>query len=181
DLLRVVPRFYYVPIESGIINMSKRQEVDLYLADYSTMTKINKDFILNGEDRSLIGSRSIPNASAVGVSENLRNASRQLFSGSFFLENNTYAVPKGTEVLNLKNFDVDKEPFLKQGYILVNFEIEAYKNVSDSSNLSGLKPVMTYSVGWEEDGYVLSQGSISLSYGDIIFYSTDRRASQTYQ
>ncbi len=104
----------------------------------------------------------------------------------------TYALPAGTDINTLGKVDVHQAPFLHDGFIIVNFEIIVYDNVpgltkSLLANTTDLKTYLEsqdqhilYGVGWEEEGYDLNQFGLSLRYGDILFYSTDRRASETY-
>jgi len=200
DFIYIKPRFSFVPEVNGVIDMSRRQEVDLYQGSYSTMTKIDKSFALSENQRSFIGNTSL---ATVGISSNEKAASVQQWEGKFFLPNMTYCVPKGTDLASYKYIDVSKAPFLRNGYIVVNFDIFVYNNLEsitkpilmDSVKLDALlrqtvslqtrkeqnlAEYLRYGNGWIEDGFQTSQHGLSLQAGDILFYSTELRASQTY-
>lgn len=200
DFLYIRPQFSFVPEVNGKIDMSKRQAVDLYQSSSMTMKKIEKSFILSDAQRKYIG---VSTAVSQGVSNVEKVESVQLWEGKFFLPNMTYCVPKGTNLADIKNIDVSKAPFLRNGYIIVNFDIYAYNDIVSfnkniifdplkieeflklSTDLQLLKnqniaPYLIFGEGWIEDGFNPNQQGLSLRPGDIMFYSTELRASQTY-
>ena len=90
---------------------------------------------------------------------------RQSWYLRFFLPNETYAVAKGTSFKGLSGIRLGSEPFLHNGYLLVQLEWQIYKNGELSfSYLSEPKGV----------GNLPYQGQ----YGDSFFYDSERRASQ---
>lgn len=90
--------------------------------------------------------------------------SKQSWYLRFFLPNETYVVPKGTDFKKLVGVRLNETPFLHNGFILVKLEWQIYKD--------GNK-FMTY--------YTEAQGTSSIVYqaglGDSIFYDSERRAS----
>lgn len=200
DYIYIRPKYSFVPEINGKIDMSQRIEVDLYNHTYYNMTKIEKSFVLDQKNRTAIGD---PNVMAKGVLQADKVNTVQLWRGKFFLPNMTYCVPKGTVLSQLKNLDVTKAPFLHKGYIIVNFEIFVYDDLLklnkemllDPAKLdrffqvdtlfqtrlkNGISEYLTYGNGWLEDGFKPDQNGLMLQQGDVIFYSTEQRASQTY-
>ncbi|MDF2820898.1 MAG: hypothetical protein K0R15_1339 [Clostridiales bacterium] len=121
---------------------------------------------LENDLRSFVGNiTSLPNN--IGQTKGLTSISR--WSGQYFLPNNAVAIPKGTSLRNSSTITESSSIFLKNGYIIVNFDIFYESN--------GVN--YRYYPQWKMEGYNLNQG-FDLNYGDIILYETDHNASEDY-
>lgn len=100
----------------------------------------------------------------VTVSKEEIEKSKQSWYVRFFLPNESYVVPKGTDLKKLGGFKVTQAPFLHGGYILVNLEWQIYKDG---------ELFMSY--------FTEPQSVPSTPYkaglGDSILYDSERRAS----
>lgn len=205
DYIIIHPTFEYVPFIEGVetsepliqrIDMSQRQAVDVYIDTNSQLEYFTGDVLLSEEERKFIGKTNIGPGS---ISEYMKQIAIQRWDGKFYLPNMSFFVPKGLDLSNINAIDVKKEPFLHNGYIIVNFEIYSMKSISDqvvhgiTNNVpsfdqdilntilfAGYEPESIYGKGWELEGYQLEQLGLELKRGDVIFYSTDKRASHTY-
>lgn len=141
------------------------------------------DVILSKPVRTFVGDTSdIPD-----VDEERVKKSVQKWYGEYCVPNNAFVCEKGLDVadaLGNKAFTGKEKFWLKNGYIIVNFEIETIKN-KDAKN-----PQLSYwgsphSNMWKIEGfdYKKKDGSgatFTLSDGDIIFYYTDKKSSDDY-
>lgn len=198
DYIYIDTRFDYVPDDSGRPDMSRRIPVDLYFSEFGHLKPYDHPLVLDETMRALIGPEDERHAT---ISLGAKEASVQLWTGEFFLPNMTYVVPRGTDLGLYKNLNLEGEPFLHDGYIIVNFNLMVFNDLSLSDDLKVLleKNVLSYddashlrdffedqeekyayNLGWNHEGYDLTQKGINLKEGDMIFYSTDRRAGQTY-
>ncbi|AVM68101.1 hypothetical protein C3V36_01820 [Lachnospiraceae bacterium oral taxon 500] len=91
--------------------------------------------------------------------------SRQNWYLRFFLPNETYAVAKGTSFQGKTGIRLNEEPFLHDGYLLVQLEWQIYKNG---------ELYFSYLTEPKGTGNLPYQGQ----YGDSFFYDSERRASQ---
>lgn len=91
--------------------------------------------------------------------------SRQNWYLRFFLPNETYAVAKGTSFQGKTGIRLKEEPFLHDGYLLVQLEWQIYKNG---------ELYFSYLTEPKGRGSLPYQGQ----YGDSFFYDSERRASQ---
>jgi hypothetical protein len=142
------------------------------------------DIILTKPLRTFIGNTSnIP----AGVDADRVKKSVQKWYGEYWIPDNTFACPKGYNVGNAIGTSIPngKEGFwLKDGYIIVNFEIETLKN-ADIEN-----PQLSYwnnpnSNMWKIEGFKYTKNDSSgkqftLKDGDIIFYYTDKKSLDDY-
>lgn len=122
------------------------------------------------------------------VEENKASKSEQKWYGEYYLPNTVYVTPKDYDVAGYakaNNGLNGKEDFwLKEGYIILNFDIETVKD-GDFSN-----PVLSYYMApnsnmWNIEGYTYnktdSSGStFQLQAGDILFYYANKKASDDY-
>ncbi len=118
------------------------------------------------------------------------NASVQQWYGEYSLPANVYAVPKGTDLAAYGRTHVldDKSPiFLKQGFIVVNFDLESI--VDGNTKQPHLQYIHTgagyNNQWWNQEGYDNSDGKrdhivtdpygvpYEVADGDVIFYDTD--------
>lgn len=123
-----------------------------------------------------------------GVLSTSVKKSVQHWYGEYYLPNLLYAVPKETDVLSYaktqNGLSKDEDFWLKDGYIVVNFDISTIKN-GDFSN-----PVLSYHQGsrcnmWQVEGYNLQKTdyyghTFNLTNGDVAFYNLNRHASDDF-
>jgi hypothetical protein len=164
---------------SEIIGISKNE-----FANQKAKIGAYGDVVLSKPVRTFIGdTSSIPG----GVSENRVKESVQKWYGEYSLPNNAYVCKKDFDVVSSmgKAGFTGKEGFwIKNGYIIVNFEIETIKN------RDGKNPQLSYWNNpqcnmWEIEGfnYTKKDGSgaeFSLKDGDVIFYYIDKKSSDDY-
>ncbi|MGW7162289.1 DUF5704 domain-containing protein [Paenibacillus taichungensis] len=141
--------------------------------------------ILPASIRTLIGPKTdIPS----GVSVDRANAAIQRWYGEYSLPADVYTVPKGTnlELLARQNqLDEKASVFLRDGYIVVNFNIETLRDGNtEAPHLQYIyAPLMNQ---WQMEGFnnrpVDSQGRTwPLKEGDVVFYHADQSSRSDFQ
>ncbi|NMI06427.1 hypothetical protein HF638_20810 [Paenibacillus sp. SZ31] len=141
--------------------------------------------ILPSQIRTLIGPKTdIPS----GVNVDRANAAIQRWYGEYSLPADVYAVPKGTnlELLARQNqLDEKAKVFLRDGYIVVNFNIETLR--SGNTNAPHLQyihaPLMNQ---WQMEGFDNSQvdgqgRSWPMHDGDVVLYHADQSSRNDFQ
>ncbi|WP_223868812.1 hypothetical protein [Paenibacillus sp. UASWS1643] len=141
--------------------------------------------ILSAPIRTLIGPKTdIPS----GVNVDRANAAIQRWYGEYSLPADVYAVPKGTDLEPLarqNQLDEKSNVFLKNGYIVVNFNMESLrKGNTEVPHLQYIHaPLMNQ---WQMDGFnktpTDSHGRTwPLKDGDIVFYHADQSSRNDFQ
>ncbi|GAS85332.1 unknown protein [Paenibacillus amylolyticus] len=141
--------------------------------------------ILSAPIRTLIGPKTdIPS----GVNVDRSNAAIQRWYGEYSLPADVYAVPKGTDLEPLarqNQLDEKSNIFLKNGYIVVNFNMESLRNGNtEAPHLQYIHaPLMNQ---WQMEGFnktpTDSQGRTwPLKDGDIVFYHADQSSRNDFQ
>lgn len=141
--------------------------------------------ILSAPIRTLIGPKTdIPS----GVNVDRANAAIQRWYGEYSLPADVYAVPKGTDLEPLarqNQLDEKSNVFLKNGYIVVNFNMESLRNGNtEAPHLQYIHaPLMNQ---WQMEGFnktpTDSQGRTwPLKDGDIVFYHADQSSRNDFQ
>ncbi|WDQ35267.1 DUF5704 domain-containing protein [Paenibacillus marchantiae] len=141
--------------------------------------------ILPASIRTLIGPKTdIPS----GVSVDRANAAIQRWYGEYSLPADVYVVPKGTNLESLarqNQLDEKASVFLKDGYIVVNFNIETLRDGNtEAPHLQYIyAPLMNQ---WKMEGFnnrpVDSQGRTwHLKDGDVVFYHADQSSRSDFQ
>ncbi len=126
--------------------------------------------------RTFIGSTAnIP--SSITQEEAIQSV--QKWYGEFYLPSSTVAVPKGTDLTTMKHLNVNESPFLHNGYIMVNFKLEGIQD-ADLNNPVQAYNNPSYTNQWLREGFKINQDGFHLTYGDIVLYYTDKRASEDY-
>lgn len=172
---------HYVYDHYANTNLPRSQFVEQYLKDAAKPTWVGKYdwMLLPYQVRTFIGPNHVP--SGASATPQRANASIQTWYGEYSLPAAAYAVPKGTNIAEYgrTNRLTDKSPiFLRDGYIIVNFDIETIRN----KDL--LNPHLQYMHGplnnqWRKEGY---KGQVTDSFGnrfqlldgDVIFYHGDQ-------
>ncbi|KAG3106279.1 hypothetical protein PC122_g481 [Phytophthora cactorum] len=142
--------------------------------------------ILPEQLKTLIGSKDIP--SNASVTPERANASIQQWYGEYSIPAAPYVVPSGTNLAEYGRTNgglTDKSPiFLKDGYIIVNFDIESIQagKVNEPHLQYIHAPLMNQ---WKVEGY---QNSILDSFlkrynvkdGDVVFYNADKSSRDDF-
>ncbi|WP_427181004.1 DUF5704 domain-containing protein [Paenibacillus sp. TC-CSREp1] len=141
--------------------------------------------ILTAPIRTLIGPKTNLPAS---VNADRANAAIQRWYGEYSLPADVYAVPKGTNLETLareNTLDEKSKLFLKNGYIIVNFNIESLRNGNTAApHLQYIHaPLMNQ---WQLEGFDRSpannnSGRWPLSDGDILFYDASQSSRSDFQ
>ncbi|KOY14275.1 hypothetical protein AMS66_22965 [Paenibacillus xylanivorans] len=141
--------------------------------------------ILSAPIRTLIGPKTnIP----TGVNMDRANAAIQRWYGEYSLPADVYAVPKGTNLEPLarqNQLDEKAAAFLKNGYIVVNFNLETVRNGNtEAPHLQYIHaPLMNQ---WQMEGFsnipVDSHGKTwPVKDGDVVFYHADQSSRIDFQ
>lgn len=141
----------------------------IYVGGYDGM-------LLPPQLRTFIGSMQVPN----GIDAVRANAAVQLWRGEYSLPAAPYAVPAGfnlAEYGRTHRLDDQSPIFLRDGYLIVNFNIETIRNRNTS------QPHLQYKNGplnnqWQLEGFSRSfvdpYGSrFAVQDGDVAFYHAD--------
>jgi hypothetical protein len=175
ELIRTADTLWSLGGGSG----TKQAFVDQYLKDARKPTYVGgyDIMLLPPQLRTFTGPTGVP----AGVNAARANASVQRWFGEYSLPAAPYVVPKGFNLAayGRKNGLTDNSPvFLKDGYIIVNFNLETIRN-KDLSN-----PHLQYIYGpldnqWQMEGFQRSFTdpygvTFQLKDGDIVFYHADQ-------
>lgn len=142
--------------------------------------------ILPEQLKTLIGPKEIPTNASVTTER--ANASIQQWFGEYSIPADVYTVAKGTNLAEYGRVNgglTDKSPiFLKDGYIVVNFDIESIQNGNlQEPHLQYIHaPLMNQ---WRMEGY---RPNILDSYlnvyhvkdGDVVFYNADKSSRDDF-
>lgn len=179
--VEIIDSANYAYSHYGSNGLSKDAFVKDYLkkAKQNTLSGSNSLLMLPYQLRTFIGPKSIPST----VNPQRANASIQKWHGEYYLPPAVYVVKAGTNIAEYgrKNGGLhDKSPiFLKDGYIIVNFNIETIRN-NDTSN-----PYLRYyrlpgentplDNQWSMEGFKNQQkdkygNTFNLLDGDVLFY-----------
>lgn len=141
--------------------------------------------ILSAPIRTLIGPKTEISS---GVKVDRANAAIQRWYGEYSLPADVYAVPKGTDLEPLarqNQLDEKSKIFLKNGFIVVNFNMESLRNGNtEAPHLQYIHaPLMNQ---WQMEGFnkkpTDSQGRTwPLKDGDIVFYHADQSSRNDFQ
>ncbi|WP_238392701.1 DUF5704 domain-containing protein [Paenibacillus antri] len=154
---------------------TKQTYIDQYLKNAKKQTYIGGyDILLLPQQlRTFIGNMNVPS----GVNAARANASVQQWYGEYSLPAAPYVVPKGTNLAEYgrTNRLDDKSPvFLKDGYIIVNFNIETIRNQDvNNPHLQYINAPLNNQ--WQMEGFQRSFTdpygmTFQLKDGDIVFY-----------
>lgn len=141
--------------------------------------------ILPASIRTLIGPKTnIPTS----VNVDRANAAIQRWYGEYSLPADVYAVPKGTDLTPLARqnaLDEKSDVFLKNGYIVVNFNLETLRDGNtDAPHLQYIHaPLMNQ---WRLEGFNTNQvddrgRSLPVKDGDVVFYHADQSSRNDFQ
>ena len=193
-----------VVLDARLRNMDAQSIVDTAAAYYnlygSQMTKGQQVFIwewvqrakketgiggyhligLPKELRTFLGPLAIPQ----GVNPSRAFASIQQWYGEYNLPSKLYIVPEGYDLSRQFHFD-DKAPFfLRNGYLIVNFNIETIRN--GELNLPYLQYIdAPLTNQWKREGFNYEFTdpygiTFRLLDGDVLFYHADRASTDDF-
>ncbi len=188
--LRNVPRLELTDTAATLWSLNgspgaKQTFIDQYMKDVQKPTYVGgyNIMLLPPQLRTFDGSMNVPS----GVNAARANASVQRWYGEYSLPAAPYVVPKGFNLAEYgrKNRLYDKSPiFLKDGYIIVNFNLETIRN-RDLNH-----PHLQYMYGplnnqWQMEGFQRSfidpyGVTFSLRDGDVIFYHANLSSYDDY-
>ena len=180
ERLRNVPRQELINTASSLWSLTgaggnKQAYIDQYLKNTKKSTYVGgyDIMLLPPPLRTFIGSMNVPS----GVDAARANASVQRWYGEYSLPAAVYVVPKGTNLAEYgrtHRLDDQSPIFLRDGYIIVNFNIETIRN-KDLDH-----PHLQYIYGplnnqWQMEGFKRSFTdpfgvTFQLKDGDIVFY-----------
>ncbi|WP_302476280.1 DUF5704 domain-containing protein [Paenibacillus sp. DCT19] len=141
--------------------------------------------ILPASIRTLIGPKTnIPTS----VNVDRANAAIQRWYGEYSLPADVYAVPKGTDLTPLARqnvLDEKADVFLKNGYIVVNFNLETLRDGNtDAPHLQYIHAPLMNQLRLE--GFNTNQlddrgRSLPVKDGDVVFYHADQSSRNDFQ
>lgn len=156
-------------------NVFRTQDTFIGWFDWIALTKGLRTFI--GDITNL----------PAGVDADRVKKSKQKWYGEYYLPNYLFVCPKDTNVAEYgrthNGLDGKESFWLKDGYIIVNFDIKTSKDTS-------FNPVLSYWDSecnmWQTEGYNYTKTdyngiTFNLNNGDTVFYYANKRASDDYQ
>ncbi len=150
--------------------------------------------MLHPDARNYIGD-SVPQDTSVShISTDQYRKSIQRWFGKYYIPNNSFAVEKDFDVIDYgRQFGLDggESFWLKDGYLVVNFDIQTYPGAGDDLNTSSPKLGYygtPYRNQWQAEGFDYTKSyydpipqdytqHISFKDGDVILISMDQKAS----
>lgn len=195
DYVWIVPKFYYVSNDG-----KTRKEVDLYYTETITIdgkskkyhfvkvgSKIDKKNIKYYKQEKIFtyGNIMIPGSlSSEGVS-NSKEYKRWFFQ--YYLPSQIYMVEKDVDVNREEYFGIDSDYIYRDGYLVINFDIEVIKDGERYLSYENKINSSLYNCCnmWKEEGMPLSitdnKGTVyNISYGDIMFINNNANAGKDY-
>ncbi|RJG21386.1 bacterial surface protein [Paenibacillus thiaminolyticus] len=145
----------------------KRAKKDTIVGGYSHI-------LLPKELRTYMGPLAIPE----GVNPSRAYAAIQQWYAEYNLPSKVYVVPKGFDLSKQFNFNDNAPFFLRNGYIIVNFNIETIRNGNQSApHLQYIYAPLTNQ--WKREGFSYSAIDpygikFQLKDGDVMFYHADK-------
>ncbi|ADC52226.1 MULTISPECIES: DUF5704 domain-containing protein [Alkalihalophilus] len=158
---------------TSFLNAYKRNEMreKTWIGEYDWM-------ILPHRARTFIGPTQVPPGASVTALEAV--GAEQQWYGEYSLPAEVYAVPAGTNLASYGRMNTLNEQssiFLKDGYIIVNFNIESVRNGNtDQPHLQYINAPLSNQ--WQREGFKYSKtdglgNTMNLIDGDVIFYHGD--------
>lgn len=142
--------------------------------------------------RTFIGTNYTPTGMVPdGVSPSKVTASMQKWYGEYYLPSEIHAAPKGFDVYgyarNHYGLDYKENFWLKDGYIIVNFDIETInENYRHLSYINSENALNGYCNMWNKEGYQYTKtdyrGNVfNFLDGDYVMYYTNKSAAKDYK
>ncbi len=195
--LRNVPEQALKTTASSIYDLSTGWTISKSQYITNFLKRANKETYTGGYDIQILPSplrtfiNSLDRPQAASASSARVNASVQQWYGEYSIPSHVYVVPKGTNLPEYGRTHVldDKSPiFLKQGFIVVNFDLESIVDADmKNPHLQYIHTGTGYNnQWWNLEGYDNSDGKrdhivtdpygvqYEVADGDVIFYDTDQ-------
>ena len=161
--------------------MTKSQYTASYLAAAQKKTYIGGYDIelITAPLRTFIGGFDVP----TGVYAPRKNAAVQQWYGEYSLPAATYVVAKGTNIAEYgrtHKLDDKSSIFLKDGFIVVNFNIETIQNAKlNNPHLQYINTGIKKANQWKREGFNYQMTdpyglTVNLYDGDVVFYNADK-------
>lgn len=168
DRIFIEPSFYYVNRKS-----ENRQEVDLYYCEtneevYTHLLSLGHEIHLYPSDRKLSN----------------ESYAIQTWFGDYYVPQKIHAIKKDTK---LPDHGIDTDTWLKEGYLIVNFNIWAVNEGEKRLNYINIEnEPLGFCNMWKTEGFSYTKKDIEgnlfyLQDGDVIFYDTDRSLLGDYK
>lgn len=196
DSIWITPTFYYVS-EDG----KTRKEVDLYYSETIMLNgkekkyyfvKVGSDIdkknikYMDGDKLFTYGNIMVPYSKSV---QSLSESSKQFKRWYFYysLPSQIYMVDKNRKINKNEYFGENSSYIYKDGYLVVNFDIEVVKN--KERYLSYENKINSSIYGccnmWRKEGMPLTitdskETVYNISYGDTIFFKNNENAGKDY-
>lgn len=163
--------------------------------------KAQKDILFNFGEMSMSNSfRTYSGTSSYTPSKTIPSTvdpktviqSVQKWYGEYYLPSDVHVLPKGYDLNSFIRdngaIDFNESIWLKNGYIIVNFEIVTFKEGKEDGHLSYINKdnaLKGYCNMWKMEGSQLvktdsSGNTFEFKYGDYLMYYTDKTAAQDY-
>lgn len=185
DLLRSVPQ-QEVSVTARIKQLTEKVLQGLPKEVY-TYTNV----MIPENMRTYIGTNYTPTGTVpAGVDPDKVTKSRQRWFGEYYIPSEIHVLPKGFDILGYGlshyGWDYQEDFWLKDGYILVNFDIETIQN--GKRMLSYINPANAangYCNMWNMEGYQYSktdaEGNVfQFTDGDYVLYDVRGSAAKDY-
>ena len=195
DYVWIVPSFFYVSNDGKI-----RKEVDLYYSETITIDGKKKKvhFVKVGSDIDkknikemyntklfTYGNIMVPGKLSVERGNTSKKYKRWYFG--YYLPSQIYMVDKEANINKDEYFGMDSEYIYRDGYLVVNFDIEAIKDGKRYISYENKINSSLYNCCnmWEKEGMPRSitdnKGTVyNISYGDIMFINNNASAGKDY-
>ncbi|BCN32408.1 DUF5704 domain-containing protein [Anaeromicropila herbilytica] len=142
--------------------------------------------------RTYIGTNYTPTGTVpYGVDPDKVTKSMQKWYGEYYLPSEIHVVPQGYDVIgyakNHYGIDYKEDFWLKNGYIVVNFDIETIQNGNPHLSYLNLENAKNgYCNMWRTEGYQYEKkdykgNTFEFQDGDYIMYYTDKSAAEDYK
>ncbi|BCN32383.1 DUF5704 domain-containing protein [Anaeromicropila herbilytica] len=142
--------------------------------------------------RTYIGTNYTPTGTVpYGVDPDKVTKSMQKWYGEYYLPSEIHVVPQGYDVIgyakNHYGIDYKEDFWLKNGYIVVNFDIETLQNGNPHLSYLNLENAKNgYCNMWRTEGYQYEKkdykgNTFEFQDGDYIMYYTDKSAAEDYK
>ena len=196
DSIWIVPKFYYVSYDG-----KTRKEVDLYYSETININGIDKKYYfikvgseldkknikyLWGRKAFTYGNIMIP-ATFSRDGKTSKDVTFKRWYFRYYLPSEIYMVKKDT-VLNKNEYFGESSSYIyKDGYLVINFDIEVIRNGSRYLSYENKINSSYYNCCnmWKQEGMPLkitdSKGTVyNISYGDIMFINNNESAGRDY-
>lgn len=181
DMVNTAAAFYNLHLDQMLL--SQPEYIDAWLKRAKKKTEVGgySHMKLPEGLRTFLGPLDIPK----GVDASRAFASIQQWYGEFNLPSRVYVVPKGFDLSKQFSFDDQAPFFLKDGFIIINFNIETIRNgKTDKPHLQYINAPLTNQ--WKREGGSYSftdpyGATFQLKDGDVLFYHANKASVDDFR